>query len=354
MPVGQVSPSAARATATAGPAVRPGTSRLERIIPNPKLKLMDQVREVMRLKHYALRTERCYCDWVRRYVRFHDMKSRADLEGGEAKIEQFLSDLAVKGQVSASTQNQAFNALLFLYREVLGRDLGSIQALRAQRPERLPTVLTPEEVRQIIVAMSGTPQLVVKLLYGSGLRLLEALRLRIKDVDFAMKQLTVRDGKGAKDRYTVLAEGVVAPLREHLERVRLTHQEDLKQGAGQVYLPEALARKYRGAAGEWIWQYVFPARDLSHDPRSGQRRRHHVDEATIHRAIKTAASRVGIAKRVSSHTFRHSFATHALQRGADIRTIQELLGHNDVSTTMIYTHVLRIGGSGMKSPLDCI
>jgi integron integrase len=214
--------------------------------------------------------------------------------------------------------------------------------------------LTPDEVKQVVLAMTGTPQLVVKLLYGSGLRLLEALRLRVQDLDFEMKQLTVRDGKGAKDRFTVLAESVLAPLREHLENVRLTHQHDLRAGGGSVYLPGALDRKYPNAAREWGWQYVFPARDLSTDPRSGAVRRHHVDEATINKAIKAAVARVGIAKRVSSHTFRHSFATSALQRGADIRTIQELLGHNDVSTTMIYTHVLRQGGSGMKSPLDSL
>src|SRR5258708_7011367 len=251
-------------------------ARRERIVPNPKLKLLDQVREVMRLKHYSIRTERCYSDWVRRYVVFHGMKSRADLEGGEAKIERFLSDLAVNGKVAASTQNQAFSALLFLYREILGQELDTIQALRADRPERVPTVLTAEEVRQVIVALSGTPQLVVKLLYGSGLRLLEALRLRAKDLDFEMKQLTVRDGKGSKDRYTVLPESPIPLLREHLERVKLTHQEDLKAGGGAVYLPCALERKFRGAAREWSWQYVFPARDLSKDPRPGLIRRHHV------------------------------------------------------------------------------
>jgi integron integrase len=328
--------------------------RMQRIVPNPALKLMDQVREVMRLKHYSIRTERCYCDWIRRYIKFHGMQSRGELAQGEEKMERFLSDLAVRGNVAASTQNQAFNALLFLYREVLGQELGSVQALRAERPERVPTVLTSEEARRVILAMGGTAQLVVKLLYGSGLRMLEALRLRVKDVDFEMKQLTVRDGKGAKDRFTVLPESVMPPLREHLERTRLMHEEDLKRGAGAVYLPGALERKYPGAAREWIWQYVFPARDLSRDPRSEEVRRHHVDEANIQRAIKTAVMRVGISKRVTSHTFRHSFATHLLQRGSDIRTIQELLGHNDVSTTMIYTHVLRMNGSGTKSPLDCL
>jgi integron integrase len=328
--------------------------RSDLITPNPKLKLLDQVREVMRLKHYSIRTERSYCDWIKRYVQFHHMHSREDLQGAEAKIELFLSDLAVNGHVAASTQNQAFNALLFLYREILHQTLESIQAVRSERPVRVPTVLTAEEVKRVLGAMSGTPQLVVKLLYGSGLRLMEALRLRVKDLDFEMKQLTVRDGKGAKDRFTVLAEGVIPALREHLEGVRLTQEEDLRAGGGAVYLPGALDRKYPNAAREWGWQYVFPARDLSTDPRTGIVRRHHLDEATINKAIKAAVRRVGIAKQVSSHTFRHSFATSALQRGADIRTIQELLGHNDVSTTMIYTHVLRQGGSGMKSPLDCL
>jgi integron integrase len=325
---------------------------IEGVIPNPKLKLLDQVREVMRLKHYAIRTERSYVDWIRRYVKFHNMRARSDLDGAEAKIELFLSDLAVNGQVAASTQNQAFNALLFLYRQVLHQDLQNIQAVRADRPVRVPVVLTAEEAKKVITSMSGTPQLVVKLLYGSGLRLMEALRLRVKDLDFEMKQLTVRDGKGSKDRYTVLAESVIPPLREHLERVRMVHQEDLRQGGGAVYMPGALDRKYPGAAREWRWQYVFPAGHLSTDPRSGQVGRHHLDEVTVHRGIKVAVALVGLTKRVSSHTFRHSFATHALQHGADIRTVQELLGHNDVSTTMIYTHVLRQGGAGMKSPLD--
>ena len=256
--------------------------------------------------------------------------------------------------MAASTQNQAFNALLFLYREVLREPFDYIQAVRADRPVRVPTVPTQEEVRQVLGAMSGTPQLVAKLLYGSGLRLMEALRLRVQDVDFAMAQLTVRDGKGAKDRYTVLPGTVMPALREHLERVRLLHQADLRKGNGAVFLPGALDRKYPAAAKDWKWQYVFPARNLSRDPRSGIVRRHHLDEATINKAIKAAGGRVGLTKRVSSHTFRHSFATHLLQRGSDIRTIQELLGHNDVSTTMIYTHVLRAGGAGTRSPLDSL
>jgi integron integrase len=332
----------------------PAAAIVETVVPNPKLKLLDQIREVMRLKHYSLRTEQTYGDWVRRYVQFHRMRARAEMLPAEPKIEAFLSDLAVNGRVAVSTQNQAFNALLFVYREVLHVPVGNIESVRATRPARVPTVLTPEEARQVIVAMSGTPQLVVKLIYGGGLRLLEALRLRVQDLDFEMKQLTVRDGKGAKDRYTVLPESVIPALREHLGRVRLTHEQDLREGHGAVYLPGALDRKYPGAPRQWGWQYVFPARDLSTDPRGGITRRHHVDEATVHRAIKLAVARTSIAKRVSSHTFRHSFATALLQRGSDIRTIQELLGHNDVSTTMIYTHVLRQGGAGTKSPLDCL
>jgi len=324
----------------------------ELITPNPKLKLIEQLREILRLKHYSIRTEQSYCDWVKRYIRFHNMQSRQELNPAEEKIELFLSDIAVNGNVSASTQNQAFNALLFLYREVLHQELNHINALRAQRPARLPVVLTPDEVKVVIATMSGTPQLVAKLLYGSGLRLLEALRLRVQDLDFQMRQITVRDGKGAKDRFTVLPEAVIPPLKEHLERVRLLHQQDLRNGYGSVYLPGALDRKLASAAKQWNWQYVFPAQGLSTDPRTGSIRRHHLDEGTLAKAIRTACARASITKRVTSHTFRHSFATHALQRGADIRTIQEHLGHQDVSTTMIYTHVLRIGGAGMKSPLD--
>jgi integron integrase len=326
----------------------PGQAR-EVVVPNPKAKLLAQVRELMRLRHSSIRTEQTYCEWIGRYIRFHGMKTRQELSPGTDKVEMFLSDLAVNGNVAASTQNQAFNALLFLYREVLGEPFENIQAVRASRPVRVPTVLTQEEVRQVLSGMSGTPQLVAKLLYGAGLRLMETLRLRVQDVDFGMNQLTVRDGKGAKDRFTVLPQSVIGPLREHLGRVRLLHQQDLGKGNGSVYLPGALDQKYPAAARDWKWQYVFPARDLSTDPRSGMVRRHHLDETTINKAIKAAATRMGLTKRVSSHTFRHSFATHLLQRGSDIRTI-----HQDVSTTMIYTHVLRSGANGTTSPLDCL
>jgi len=329
-----------------------GVGRWDEVMPNPKAKLLDQLREVMRLRHYSLRTERSYRDWVRRFVKFHGMKRREDLEPAEAKIELFLSHLAVEGHVAASTQNQAFNALLFLYREVLHRPLENIQAVRADRPRRVPGFLMEEEVRQVIGGMTGATQLVVKLLYGSGLRLMEGLRLRVQDLDFGMKQLTVRDGKGSKDRYTVLPESAIPALQEHLVRVKILHEADLRAGHGAVFLPGALDRKYPSAAREWRWQYVFPAQGLSRDPRGGQLRRHHLDEATVSKAIKAAVARAGLTKRVSSHTFRHSFATHLLLRGADIRTIQELLGHEDVSTTMIYTHVLRRGRLGVRSPLD--
>jgi integron integrase len=284
----------------------PSGKGLELVIPNPKLKLMDQVREVMRVRHYAIRTEQSYCDWIRRYVRFHRMRSREELLDGTGKVEMFLSDLAVNGNVAVSTQNQAFNALLFLYREVLHQPFDNIDAVRANRPVRVPVVLTAEEVKQVLVAMSGTPQLVAKLLYGSGLRLLEGLRLRVQDLDFQMRQLTVRDGKGAKDRFTVLPESLIAPLQAHLAQVQLRHQEDLREGYGTVYLPGALDRKYPNAAREWRWQYVFPARDRSRDPRSGAIQRHHLDEATIQKAIRAASLRVGLTKRASSHTFRNA------------------------------------------------
>ncbi|HRY49495.1 MAG TPA: integron integrase [Candidatus Paceibacterota bacterium] len=324
----------------------------ETIIPNPKAKILDQVREVMRYKHYSLRTERSYCDWIRRYIHFHQMKTRVELDNGSPKVESFLSHLSVKGNVAVSTQNQAFNALLFLYREVLHQSLDKVQAVRSSRLPRIPVVLGIEEVKRIIGVMNDTPQIAVKLLYGSGLRLMECLRMRVKDLDFDMRQITVRDGKGCKDRYTVMAANLVSPLREHLNSVKILHENDLANGYGCVFLPGALERKYPNAAKEWGWQYVFPARSISVDPRSGVQRRHHLDEATINKAIKIAATKAGINKRVSSHTFRHSFATHLLQRGTDIRTIQALLGHEDVSTTMIYTHVLKLGGQGVPSPLD--
>ena len=316
-------------------------------------KLLDQMRAVLRLHHYAIRTERAYCDWVRRYVKFHGMKSREDLADGARKVEDFLTYLAVVDKVAASTQNQAFSALLFLYDHVLEQPLGkSVNAVRASRPTRVPMVLTVEEARQVIGLLNGPAQLVVKLMYGSGLRLMEALRLRVQEVDFKMLEVVVPEGKGFKDRITPLAVSLASPLQEHLQQVRARWELDCKAGLPGVWLPGALERKLPNAAKEWGWQWVFPARSISTDPRSGVKRRHHLDPTAIDKAIKVAVSKAGIAKRVSSHTFRHSFATHLLQRGTDIRTIQDLLGHKDVSTTMIYTHVLRQGGMGVRSPLD--
>src|ERR1035437_8747085 len=298
-------------------------------------KLLDQVRNVLRLHHYSIHTERSYTDWIKRSVQFHQMGCREDLADGERKIEAFLTDLAVRGKVAASTQNQAMNALVFLYRRVLEQPLAEvIDAVRAERKVNVPVVLTREEVSQVIVIMAGVPQLIVKLLYGSGLRILEAVRLRVKDVDFAMKQVTVRSGKGDKDRFTTLPTSLIPLLENHLRRVKAFHEKDL------------------GAARDWSSQYLFPAREVSTDPLSGVVRRHHVDPALVNKAIKVAARRAGLTKVISAHSFRHSFATHLLQRGTDIRTIQELLGHSDVATTMIYTHVVQQGGQGVPSPLD--
>jgi len=281
------------------------------------------------------------------------MTSRQDLIDGEAKIEAFLTHLAVDKAVASSTQNQAMNALVFLYRHVLKQSLDQeINAVRASRNIKIPVVMTKEEVAQIITLMEGVPQLVVKLLYGSGLRIMEAVRLRVQDIDYNFKQITVRSGKGAKDRVTTFPTSIIPLLQNHFAKARTIHNRDPDQGYGEVYMPNALARKYPNAAKEWNWQYVFPARNLAVDPRSGKVRRHHVDPSVVNKAIKAAVRTVGLAKRISAHTFRHSFATHLLQRGTDIRTIQALLGHKDVTTTMIYTHVLQQGGHGVPSPLD--
>jgi len=316
-------------------------------------KLLDEVRDVMRLHHYSIHTERTYCDWIKRYIGYHEMRDRQDLIDGEAKIEAFLTHLAVDKTVAPSTQNQAMNALVFLYKHVLKQPLDKeINAVRASRKINIPVVMAREEVAQSIALMGGVSQLVVKLLYGSGLRIMEAVRLRVQDIDYNFKQITVRSGKGAKDRITTFPTSVIPLLQNHLAKVRVIHNRDLDQGYGEVYMPYALARKYPNAAKEWNWQYVFPARNLAIDPRSGKGRRHHVDPSVINKAIKVAVRKTGLTKRISAHTFRHSFATHLLQRGTDIRTIQALLGHKDVATTMIYTHVLQQGGQGVLSPLD--
>ncbi|MDH7487374.1 MAG: integron integrase [Anaerolineae bacterium] len=317
--------------------------------PFPK-KLLDQTRDAIRLKHYSYRTEETYLNWIRRYILFHNKRHPAEM--GAPEVEAFLTHLAVKEHVAASTQNQALSALLFLYREVLHKDLGPIDALRAKKPKRLPTVLTKEETLRLLNHLSGTHQLMAKLIYGSGLRLMECLRLRVKDLEFERRAIIVRDGKGEQDRVTVLPDSLIPLLQEHLQQVKALHQQDLAHGFGSVYLPDALARKYPNADKEWGWQYVFPANSLSRDPRSGVIRRHHVHESSLQKAIREAARLAGISKPVGPHTLRHCFATHLLENGYDIRTVQELLGHKDVKTTMIYTHVLQRGGLAVRSPLD--
>ena len=314
-------------------------------------KLLDQVRTTIRRKHYSLRTEKAYVDWIKRYIFFH--QKRHPVEMGAPEMEQFLNHLAVEKNVAASTQNQALSALVFLYREVLKKDFEWMKNLeRARKPERLPVVLTESEVRHVLAHLDGRHWLMASLLYGSGLRLMECVRLRVKDVDFEYRQITVRDGKGAKDRVTMLPESSMEVLKHHLEKTRALHEQDLAAGHGDVYLPYALARKYKNANKQWGWQYVFPASQLSRDPRSGKIRRHHLDEKSLQRAVKRGVQAARISKPATCHTFRHSFATHLLKNGHDIRTVQELLGHKDVSTTMIYTHVLNRGGKGVRSPLD--
>ena len=313
-------------------------------------KLLDQVRDALQLKHYSYRTEQAYVDWITRYILYHGKRHPQDM--GSAEVQAFLTHLAVEKNVAASTQNQALSALLFLYREVLHQDLENLNALRAKKPKRLPTVLTRDETLRVIGGMKGVHQLMAKLLYGSGLRLMECVRLRVKDVDFAQHQIVVRDAKGEQDRVTVLPDSLVAPLQEHLQRVKQLHERGLDKGQGTVDLPYALERKYPNANHEWGWQYVFPSERLSTDPRSGRTHRHHVDPSSLQKAVREAARLAKIVKPVGPHTFRHSFATHLLQANYDIRTVQELLGHKDVKTTMIYTHVLNRGGLAVRSPLD--
>ena len=314
-------------------------------------RLLDALRRVVRTRHYSRRTEEAYAGWVRRYVRFHGLRHPAEL--GEREVGRFLSHLASVGRVSASTQNQARAALLFLYRDVLDRPAGELAGVvLARRPHRLPVVLSRHEVRAVLDSLSGAPRLVATLLYGGGLRLMEALQLRVKDVDFARGELVVRGGKGAKDRVTVLPASVAAPLAAHLRRVQRLHGRDLASGAGSVELPGAYSIKAPVAARDWAWQWVFPARQCYVDHPTDERRRHHLHESAVQRAVQAAVLRAGVAKRATCHTFRHSFATHLLEAGYDIRTVQELLGHSDVRTTMIYTHVLNRGGRGVRSPPD--
>jgi integron integrase len=311
-------------------------------------RLLDQVHARLRLKHYSLRTERAYVGWIRRFILAHGKRHPRDM--GAAEVEGFLSTLAVEGRVAAGTQNQALSALLFLYKEVLSVELPWLETVvRAKRPQRVPVVLSRDEVNRLLAMMDGRFGLMASLLYGSGMRLMECVRLRVKDVDFELNQICVRDGK---DRHVPLPRRLREALQAQLERVRLIHRQDLAAGLGAVWLPHALARKYPSAPREPGWQYVFPSDQLSRDPRDGERRRHHVDEAGLQRAVRNARLKAGIVKPATCHTLRHSFATHLLEAGQDIRTIQELLGHKDVATTQIYTHVLNRGSHGVLSPLD--
>jgi len=315
-------------------------------------KLLDQYRDAIRLKHYSQRTEKTYILWVREYILFH--QKRHPREMGTHEINQFLSHLVTDRKVSSSTQNQALSAILFLYRHVLHIELDEsiLSGFRPHRTRTIPTVLSKDEVKRVIGCMSGVYKVIAQIMYGGGLRVMETMRLRIKDIDFANHQIIVRDGKGDNDRVTILPDTVIQPLQLHLKLVKIIHEKDLADGFGAVYLPFALERKYPNANKEWIWQYVFPAASRSMDKEAGPMQRHHLHETAVQKAVKDAARLAKINKKVSPHTFRHSFATHLLQNNYDIRTIQELLGHKDVKTTMIYTHVSGRGASGVQSPLD--
>lgn len=322
------------------------------VIPPPQgKKLLEQVSDAIRTKHYSQRTEKTYIDWIRRFILHHGKKHPREM--GVPEVQDFITHLATQGKVSASTQNQALSAVIFLYRHVLNIELEfPTDTIRPDRSKHLPVVLTPHEARQVISNMNGLPKLMTKILYGSGLRVLECLRLRVKDIDFGNHQIVLRAGKGEKDRFTILPEAIIEELHAHLNVVKAIHEKDLKEGFGETSLPYALERKYRSASKEWLWQYIFPASVRSIDPISKREKRHHLDPSVLQKAIRKAAQQAKINKPVSPHTFRHSFATHLLQSGYDIRTVQELLGHKDVKTTMIYTHVLQRGGLAVRSPLD--
>lgn len=319
--------------------------------PQKPKKLLEQVSDALRVRHYSYRTEQTYIEWIRRYILFH--KKRHPKEMGETEIKAFISYLASERKVAASTQNQALSSILFLYRVVLQQEINlPPDLIRPSKPTRVPTVLSHAEAMSVINQLRGVHRLMTKILYGSGLRLAECLRLRVKDIDFENHQIVVRGGKGDDDRYTILPDSVAAEIKHHLMDVKALHEKDLREGYGEAALPFALAKKYPNAGKDWIWQYIFPASQRSIDPQTGVTRRHHLDESVLQKAIRQAALQVKLDKPVSPHTFRHSFATHLLQSGYDIRTVQELLGHKDVKTTMIYTHVLQRGGLAVKSPLD--
>lgn len=334
----------------------PGSIRHHRVAAPPKQgqpRLLDQVRKALRSRHYSQRTEVAYCRWITRYILFHDKRHPKDM--GEREINAFLTHLATEAKVSASTQNQALSALLFLYRYVIKRPVGELgDVVRARKSQRLPIVLTRDEVRAVLDHLSGDKRLIAALLYGTGLRLIECLRLRVQDIDFERHEVIVRSGKGSQDRITMLPQSLQGPLQDHLRTVRAIHQRDLADGWGRVELPQALGRKYPNAAADWRWQWVFPQTKRWRNRQQGTQGRHHMDESLVQKAVAQAVQRAGLTKRATCHTFRHSFATHLLADGYDIRTVQELLGHKDVRTTMIYTHVLNRGGKGVRSPVDSL
>lgn len=318
----------------------------------PKIKLLDQIKTVMRVNHYSKRTEEAYIKWIREFILFNKKNHPSNM--GEKEISRYINYLATKRNVSASTQNLALCSIIYLYKQVLKKEINDIDLVRARKPKRLPVVFTRKEVKGIVEQLTGTSWLAVNLLYGGGLRLMECVRLRIKDIDFEYNQVIVRDGKGRKDRITIFPSIIKERLKQHIKKVESLHEKDLKDGNGSVYLPYSLDKKYTNAGKEFGWQYVFPSPQISFDTRTGKKGRHHIDEKVIQRVVKTAIRKTGIRKNGSCHTFRHSFATHLLEDGYDIRTVQELLGHEDLNTTMIYTHVMKKGGLGIKSPADTL
>jgi len=336
------------ATTSSGTPVRHSRGTPETI---QKPKLLDRLREALRSRHYSRRTEHTYCHWVKRFIFFHN--KRHPVEMAEPEINAYLTHLAVKEKVSASTQNQALSALLFLYRHVLDREIGDLgEVIRARKPRHIPVVMTREEVKAVLGHLHGDKWLMANLMYGAGLRLMECLRLRVQDIDFIRKEILIRDGKGAKDRITMLPESLKTPLQDHLKKVKVLHDRDLAEGWGRVQMPTALDRKYPNAPADWRWQWVFPQENRWINPQTKEQGRHHSDESLVQKSVRDAVIKAGLTKRATCHTFRHSFATHLLESGYDIRTVQELLGHSDVKTTMIYTHVLNRGPAGVRSPVD--